>query len=69
MKTDLHAERDQTEVLRTLEEKDIKDTRGQGAKPVMVKGGMSLRNSLWHGLQNDIIMCDVKYGKWRKEIN
>ena len=28
-----------------------------------VKGGMSLRNGMWHGLRNDIIMRDVKYGK------
>ena len=30
---------------------------------------MSLRNGIWHGLRNDIIMRNVKYGKWRKEIN
>ena len=36
---------------------------------VRVKGGMSLRNGMWHGLRNDIIMQKVKYGKWRKEIN
>ena len=36
---------------------------------VRVKGGMSLRNGTWHGLQNEIIMRNVKYGKWRKEIN
>ena len=30
---------------------------------------MSLRNGMWHGLRNDIIMRNVKYGKWRKEIN
>ena len=24
--------------------------------PVRVKGGMSLRNGMWHGLRNDIIM-------------
>ena len=24
---------------------------------------------MWHGLRNDIIMRNVKYGKWRKEIN
>ena len=36
---------------------------------VRVKGGMSLRNGMWHGLRNDIIMRNVKYGKWRKEIN
>ena len=37
--------------------------------PVRIKGGMSLRNSMWHGLRNDIIMRNVKYGKWHKEIN
>ena len=36
---------------------------------VRVKGGMSLRNAKWHGLQNDMIMRNLKYGKWRKEIN
>ena len=39
------------------------------AKAVRVKDGMSLRNGMWHGLRNDIIMRNVKYGKWRKEIN
>ena len=34
-----------------------------------VKGGMSLRNGMWHGLQNDIIMRNVKYEKCRKGIN
>ena len=29
---------------------------------------MSLRTGMWHGLQNDIIMRNVKYRKWRKEI-
>ena len=24
---------------------------------------------LWHGLRNDIIMRNAKYGNWRKEIN
>ena len=36
---------------------------------VRVKGRMSLRNGMWHGLRNDIIMQNVKYGKWHKEIN
>ena len=26
-----------------------------------VKGGMSLRNGMWHGLWNDIIMWNVIY--------
>ena len=34
-----------------------------------VKGGMSLRNGMWHGLRNDIIMRNLICGKWRKEIN
>ena len=34
-----------------------------------VKGGMSLRNGMWHGLRNDIIMRNVKYGKWLKEMH
>ena len=29
---------------------------------------MSLRNGMWHGLRNDIIMRNVKYAKWHKEI-
>ena len=33
-----------------------------------LKGGMSLRNGMWHGWRNDIIMRNVKYGKRRKEI-
>ena len=28
---------------------------------VRVKGGMSLRNGMWHGLRNDIIMRTVIY--------
>ena len=27
------------------------------------KRGMSLRNGMWHGLQNDIIMRNLIYGK------
>ena len=37
--------------------------------PVRVKGGMSLRNGMWHGLRNDIIIRNVKYGKRRQKIN
>ena len=33
------------------------------------KRGMSLRNGMWHGLRNDIIMRNLVYGKWRKEKN
>ena len=36
---------------------------------VRVEGEMSLWNGMWHGLRNDINMRNVKYGKWRKEIN
>ena len=34
---------------------------------VRVKGGMSLRNGMWHGLRNDIIMRNVKYGNGAKK--
>ena len=34
---------------------------------VRVKGAMSLRNGMWHGLRNDIIMRNLICGKWRKE--
>ena len=34
-----------------------------------LKGGMSLRNGMWHGLRNDIIIQNVMYRKWPKEIN
>ena len=37
--------------------------------PVRVKDGMSLRNGMWHGLRNDIIMRNVIYAEWLKEIN
>ena len=30
---------------------------------VRVKGGMSLRNGMWHGVRNDIIMWNVKYAE------
>ena len=30
---------------------------------------MSLRKGMWHGLPNNVIIRNVKYGKWRKEIN
>ena len=36
---------------------------------VRVKGGMSLRNGMWRGLRNDIIMWNVIYAEWPKEIN
>ena len=31
--------------------------------PVRVKDGMSLRNGMWHGLRNDIIMRNVIYAE------
>ena len=34
---------------------------------VRVKGGMSLRNGMSHGLRDDIIMRNLIYGKWHKE--
>ena len=40
-----------------------------GILAVRVKGGMSLRNSMWHGLRNDIIMRNVIYAERLKEIN
>ena len=30
---------------------------------VRVEGGMSLRNGMWHGLRNDIIMWNVIYAE------
>ena len=41
----------------------------RGFDAMRVKGAMSLPNGMWHGLQNDIIMRNLIYGKWRKEIN
>ena len=38
-------------------------------KAVRLKGGMRLRNGMWHGLTKDIIMQNLIYGKWRKEIS
>ena len=37
--------------------------------PVRVKGGMSLRNGMWHGLRNGIIMQNVKYGQKMAQRN
>ena len=34
---------------------------------VRVKGGMCLRNDVWHGLRTDMIMRNVKYGEWTKK--
>ena len=30
-------------------------------RPVRVKGGMSLRNGMWHDLRHGIILCEVRY--------
>ena len=38
-------------------------------RAVRIKDGMSLRNGMWHSLQNDIIMRNLIDAKWRKEIN
>ena len=38
-------------------------SRLSAAYAVRVKGGMSLRNGMWHGLQNDIIMWNVIYAE------
>ena len=43
--------------------------RGMHCQAVRVKGGMSVRNGMWHGLRKDIIMLNLIYGKWCKEIN
>ena len=37
------------------------------SSPVRVKGGMSLRNGMWNGLRNDIIMRNVKYENGAKK--
>ena len=47
----------------------FKITLARRGDPVRVKVGMSLRNGMWHGLRNDIIMQNLVYRKWRKEIN
>ena len=31
--------------------------------PVRVKGGKSLRNGMWHGLRNGIIMRNTRYAE------
>ena len=38
----------------------VKRPHGQCGS-VRVKGGMSLRNGMWHGLRNDIIMRNLIY--------
>ena len=37
------------------------DGLGPQRSTVRVKGGMSLRNGMWHGLRNDIIMRNLIY--------
>ena len=41
----------------------------RGFDAVRVQGEISLRNGMWHGLRNDIIMRNLIYAKWRKETN
>ena len=36
-------------------------------RTVRVKSRMSLRNGMWHGLRNDIIMRNVIYGNGAKK--
>ena len=51
-------------MMGTIAEKvpwELKDHRQQG--PVRVKGGMSFRNGMWHGLRNHIIMWYVIYAE------
>ena len=45
------------------------DSKCRAYQTVRVKGGMSLQNGMWHGLRNDIIMWNVIYAEWPKEIN
>ena len=40
-----------------------KETGNHRFEMVRVKGGMSLRNGMWHGLRNDIIMWHVIYAE------
>ena len=55
-----------------LEQTHLCQTFDLNLRPVRVKGGMSLRNDMWHGLRNDIIMRNVIYEKctlsWRQSI-
>ena len=44
------------------------NTHSTSVSSVRVKGGVSLRNGLWHGLGKDIIRRNLIYGKWCKEI-
>ena len=44
------------------------NTHSTSVSSVRVKGGVSLRNGLWHGLRKDIIMRSLIHGKWCKEI-
>ena len=45
------------------------ESKTETIEAVRVKGGMNLRNGMWHGLRNDIIMRNLIYGKWREEKN
>ena len=47
--------------LRGTGQKFDRTLRSQGT--VRVRGGMSLRNGIWHGLRNGIIMWNVIYAE------
>ena len=59
---------DETGLYRTRQNIVFK-APGRFLRAVRVKGWMSLRNGMWHGLRNDIIMRNSIHGKWCKEIN
>ena len=46
-----------------LQNKAVSVFRFSGFVSVRVKGGMSVRNGMRHGLRNDIITQNVIYGK------
>ena len=53
----------------SLEDRQREEPSTGAPALVRVKDGMSLRNGMWHGLRNDIIMRNVIYAEWLKEIN
>ena len=59
-------------IRRALERTHLCQTFHLNLRPVRVKGGKSLRNDMWHGLRNDIIMRNVIYEKctlsWRQSV-
>ena len=50
-------------VRSALEQTHLYQTFDLNLRPVTVKGGMSLRNDMWHGSRNDIIMRNVIYAE------